>query len=166
MVCLFANAFRIVKNNSKNTDFLSNAGVYKIRCQNFNNFDIGEIIRNLSKRIYEHKKDFNPGNTKNSLVSYNILTKHTFDFQNSAIFALIHDDHKRRRIEACSIAHHNTIPPHNTTTAKFFFKISPFIGKILKEFKIHAIDWLLFLWTFKATKRYKSVSQTTKRHSL
>ena len=44
-----------------------------------------------------------------SLVSHNILTNHTFGFQNSAIFAFIHDKNKRRMIETCSIAHHNTI---------------------------------------------------------
>ena len=41
-----------------------------------------------------------------TLFSHN----HTFDFQNSDIFAFFHDKNKRRRIEACSIAHHNTIP--------------------------------------------------------
>ena len=56
------------------------------------------------------KKDFKTGNATNSLVSHNILTNHTFDFQNSAIFASIHDKNKRRIIEACSIVHHNTIP--------------------------------------------------------
>ena len=39
----------------------------------------------------------------NSLVSHNILTNHTFDFQNSAIFAFIHDKNKQRIIEVCSI---------------------------------------------------------------
>ena len=59
--------------------------------------------------------DFKTGNTTNSLVSHNILTNHTFDFQNSAMFAFIHDKNKRIIIEACSIAHHD----------KGFFKISP-----------------------------------------
>ena len=94
---------QIVKTKSKNTDPLSNAGVYKMRCQNFNKFYIEETSkRNLNKRIYEHKKDFKTGDTTNSLVSHNILTNHTFDFQNSAIFAFI---------ESRSIAHHNTITP-------------------------------------------------------
>ena len=55
------------------------------------------------------RKDLKIGNTTNSLASHNILTNHTFDFQNSAIFAFIHDKNKRRRIEACFIAHYNTI---------------------------------------------------------
>ena len=38
------------------------------------------------------------------------LTNPTFDFQNSAIFAFIHDKNKRRIFQACSITHHNTIP--------------------------------------------------------
>ena len=101
---------QIVKNNSKNTDSLSNGGVYKICFQNCNRFYIWETSRNLNERIYEHKNDFKTGNTKNSLVSHYILTNQTFDFQNSAIFAFIHDKNKRRIIEACSIAHHNTIP--------------------------------------------------------
>ena len=72
--------------------------------------------------------------TTNSLVSHDILTNHTIDFQNFAIFAFIHDKNKRRMIEACSIAHHDTIPQLQS-----FFKISPSIGKtILKEFKIHS----------------------------
>ena len=50
-------------------------------------------------------KDFKTGNTTNSLVSQNILTNHTFDFQNSAIFAFIHNKNKRIS-EACSIIHH------------------------------------------------------------
>ena len=64
----------------------------------------------FNKRIYEHKKDFKTDKTTNSLVSHHILTNHTFDFQNSAIFAFIQDKNKRRIIEACSIKHHNTIP--------------------------------------------------------
>ena len=81
-------------------------------------------------------KVFKTGNTTNSLVFYNILTNHTFDFQNSAIFAFIHDKNKRRIIEVCSIIHHNTIPQWQG-----FFKISLSIGKmILKEFKIHTKD--------------------------
>ena len=56
------------------------------------------------------KKDVTTGNTTNSFVSQNILTNHTFDFQNSAVFASIHDKKKRSIIEAGSIAHHNTIP--------------------------------------------------------
>ena len=43
---------------------------------------------------------------------------HTFDFQNSVIFALIHDKNKRRIIEACSIAHQSTIPQRQG----FFFQ--------------------------------------------
>ena len=115
---------QIVENNSKNTDSLSNVGVYKICCQNCNEFYIGETSRNLNKRIYEHKNDFKTANATNSLVSHYILTNHTFDFQNSAIFAFIHDKNKRI-IEACSITHHNTIPQREV-----FFKISPSIGKI------------------------------------
>ena len=53
------------------------------------------------------KKDFKTGNTKISLVFHYILTKHSFDFQNSAIFAFIHDKNKRIIFEACSTAHHN-----------------------------------------------------------
>ena len=87
---------QITKNISKNTDSLSNAGIYKIRCQNCNKFYIEETCRNLNKRIYELKKDFKTGNTTNFLVSHNILTNHTFDFQNSAIFVFIHDNNKRR----------------------------------------------------------------------
>ena len=73
-------------------------------------FYTGETSWNLNKRIYEHKKDFKTGNTSNSLVSHNISTNHIFYFQNSAIFAFIHDKNKRRIIEAYSITHHNTIP--------------------------------------------------------
>ena len=98
----------IVK-NTKNTDYLSNTGVYKIRCQNCNKFYIEEASRNLNKRIYEHKKNFKTGNTTNSLVFHNILTNHTFDFQNSAIFHFIHYKNKRILIEACSLGHQNTI---------------------------------------------------------
>ena len=44
------------KNNSKNTDFQSNTGAYKIRCQNRNKFYIRDTSKNLYKSIYEHKK--------------------------------------------------------------------------------------------------------------
>ena len=37
------------------------------------------------------KKDFKPSNKTNSLVFHIILTNHTFDFQNSVVFAFIHD---------------------------------------------------------------------------
>ena len=53
------------------------------------------------------KNDFKTDNTTNSLVSYNILTNHIYGFQNSAIFAFIHDKNKWRIIEACSIIYHN-----------------------------------------------------------
>ena len=76
-------------------------------------------------------KDFKTGNTTKSSVSHNILTNHTFDFKNSAIFAFIHDKNKRRMIEACFIAHHNTISQRQR-----FFKISLSAEKIfLKGFK-------------------------------
>ena len=75
-------------------DSLSNRGVYKIHYQNCNKFYIGKISRNLNKRNYQNKKDFKSSNTTNTLVSYNILTYHTFDFQNFAIFAFIHDKNK------------------------------------------------------------------------
>ncbi len=39
-------------------------------------------------------KNFKTGNTTNSLVSHNILTNYTFDFQNSAIFVFIYDKKK------------------------------------------------------------------------
>ena len=55
------------------------------------------------------KKDFKTSNTTNSLVSHNILTNHTFDFQIFVIFPFIHDKNKRIIFEACSTAHHNTI---------------------------------------------------------
>ena len=106
---------QIVKNNSKNKDSLSNTG---IRCLNCNKFYIGKTSKILNKRIYEHKKDFKTGNTTNSLISHYILTHYTFNFQNSAIFAFIYDKNKRRIIEACSIACHNTIPQRHG-----FFKI-------------------------------------------
>ena len=109
-ICETKTIEHIVKNNSKTTDSLSKAGVYKICCQKCNKFYLGESSRNLNKKIYEHEKEFKTGNTTNSLVSHNILTNHTFDFQNSGIFAFVHDKKKRRRIETCSIVHHNTIP--------------------------------------------------------
>ena len=93
---------RIAKNNFKNTDFLSNAGVYKIRCQNCHKFYTGETSRNLNKKKIYECKDFKTGNTTNSLVSHNILTNHTFDFRNSVIFDFIEDKNKRI-IKACSI---------------------------------------------------------------
>ena len=64
------------------------------------------------------KKDFKTGNTTNSLVSYNILTSHTFDFQNTVIFAFIQDKNKRI-IEACSIARHNTTKQREGFFSKF-----------------------------------------------
>ena len=42
------------------------------------------------------KKDFKTGSTTNSLDSRNIFTNHTIDFQNSVIFAFIHDKNQRR----------------------------------------------------------------------
>ena len=53
-----------------------------------------ETSRNLNKGICEHKKYFKTDNTTNCLVFHSILTNDTFDFQNSAIFALIHDKNK------------------------------------------------------------------------
>ena len=91
---------------------------------------------NLNKRIYEYKKDFKTSNTTNSLFSHDILTNHTFDFQNSAKFTFIHDNNKRKIIEAYSVVHHNIIRQRQG-----FFIISPSIGKIMfKEFKIHSKD--------------------------
>ena len=92
MVCLFANPMCY--------------GTCFIECI----FYYRESNRNLNKGIYEHKTDFKTGNSTNSLISPNILTNHTFDFQNSAIFAFIHDKNKRVIIEVCPIAYHNTIP--------------------------------------------------------
>ena len=48
------------------------------------NFWLQKQAEILTKK---HKKDFKTDNTTNSLVSHNILTNHTFDFQYSAIFA-------------------------------------------------------------------------------
>ena len=83
------------------------------------------------------KKDFETGNTTNSLVSHDIFTYYTFDFSNSAIFDFIHEKNKRKIIEACSIVYHNTIAQRQG----FYFKISSSVGKIiLKEFKTHFKD--------------------------
>ena len=99
---------------------------------NCNKFYTGETSRNLNKRIYDHKY-VKTGNSTNYLAAHNILTNHTFDFQNFDIFAFIHDKNKRSIIEACYRAYHNTTPQRQV-----FFKISPSQGKIiLKEFKIH-----------------------------
>ena len=71
------------------------------------------------KNLWTQKKPFKIGNTTHFLVSHNILTNHTFDFQNSAIFASIHDKNKRRIIEACSLE--RTTHYHNN---KVFFNIT------------------------------------------
>ena len=101
---------QIVKNNSKNANSLSNTYVYKIRCLNYNKFYIGETNRNLNKRFYELKKDLKTGRVTKSWAFHNILTNHTFDLQNSVIFAFIDDRDKRRIIEACSTPYHNIMP--------------------------------------------------------
>ena len=55
------------------------------------------------------KKDFKTGNTTNSLVSNNILTKHTFDFQDSTIFpSFITKSKKKKLLKPASL--------HITTT--------------------------------------------------
>ena len=59
--CTTKTIKQIVKNNSKNTKSISNASVYKIRCQNRNKFYMGETSRNLNQRIYRHRKDFKTG---------------------------------------------------------------------------------------------------------
>ena len=68
------------------------------------------------------KNDFKTGNTTNSVVSLNVLTNHAFDFQNSAIFAFIHDKNNRRIMEACSIAHNNTIPQQVFLKSFFIYR--------------------------------------------
>ena len=89
------------------------------------------IVQNESINI---KKDFKTCNTTNSLVSHNILSNHTFDFQNSVIFTFIHDKNKRRIIEACSIAYRNTILQQKGIFKIFYRKNNP------KRMKIHAKD--------------------------
>ena len=54
-------------------------------------FCIGETIRNIPKRIKEHKRDFKSGIFSNTLVIHNISKNHKFDFQYSNIIAFIHD---------------------------------------------------------------------------
>ena len=70
----------------------------------------------MFERINEHKKDFQTGKISNSLVSHNILTNHTFDFQNSAIFAFIHEENKKKN--NWTMFHSAT--KHNTTMTRFF----------------------------------------------
>ena len=107
------------------------------------------ISRNWNKKICEHKKDFKTGKTTKSLVSHNILTNHTFDFQNSTIVVFIHDKNKRRIIEVYSIVHHYTIPQRQG----FFFKISQSIEKIiLKESQIHTKDLFPFSLNIQSNK--------------
>ena len=94
---------------------------------------LGKTSRNLNKKIHKHKKDFKTGNTTNSLVSHNISTNHTFDFQKSNIFAFIHDRDKRRIIEAFSILYFDTLLQRQS-----FYKMSSSLTEIIiKDFKIY-----------------------------
>ena len=114
--------------NKNNKEQLQNPR-FLIQRVNRDKFYIRKTSKNLHKRLDEHEKYFKTGNSTNSLVSYNISTNHTFDFENSAIFAFIHDRDKRRIIQACSIPYHNTIPQR-----QFFFSKYQFLGKIILFF--------------------------------
>ena len=75
--------------------------------------NLGEqILRALGKKI---------DNATYSLVYHYILTNHNFDFQNSAIFAFIHDKSKRRIIEAYPITYHNSIPLQKVFFSKYHY---------------------------------------------
>ena len=156
---------QIVKNISKNTNSLSNAGAYKIRCQNCNKFYIGKTSRNLNK-IHGHKKTLLTGNRTNFLVSHKILTKHTLDFKNFAIFAFIHYKNKRIIIGTFSLTHRNTTTtflPNFTICRKNNIKRIQVTIKISSPFSKHStqlnvtnpflkpqnsITWHDAIWTF------------------
>ena len=70
------------------------------------------------------------GDATNSLVSRNISTNHTFDFQNCDMFAFIHDRDKRRLIEASSILYFDTI------LRQGFYKISPSLARRVQNPRI------------------------------
>ena len=59
----------------------------------------------IKRHIFTPKSHYHPNWKKKKTI----LINHTFDFQNAVIFAFIHDKNERI-IEACFIAHHNTIP--------------------------------------------------------
>ena len=121
-----------LKNNFKNTNLLSDVGVYNIRRLDCNKLYIGETNRNLNIRIYKHKTDFKTGNSINFLLSHNISNNLTFDFQNVDIFAFIPDWDKRRIIEASFISYFVTILQWHD-----FYQILRSLAKImLKDFKI------------------------------
>ena len=63
---------------------------------------------------------------KSIIFSHNILTNHTFDFQNSIIFAFIHDRDKHRITESCFITHFDAI-----IQRQGFYKISHSLSKMM-----------------------------------
>ena len=65
-----------------------------IGAKSFVNYYLRETGRNLNKRIYEYKTVFEIGNSIDSLVSLNILTNYTLDFQVFALFAFLRSKNK------------------------------------------------------------------------
>ena len=72
-------------NNSNKTNFYSDAGIYRICCQDCSRSYIGETYKSLPKRINEHRKNFKSGHLSNALVIHNISTNYKFDFKHHHI---------------------------------------------------------------------------------
>ena len=90
---------------------------------------IGEIARNLNKRLYEHKRDIRLDNSNNALFLHISKTKHNFNFNAGTMLAHIHNKRLRKIFKASSISLLSSV-----NTGPGFFNLSPFFTLILKSY--------------------------------
>ena len=79
------------------------AGVYQIPCKECSSIYTGESSRALDVRIKEHKRSIRRGESTNALFNHIHTKNHTPDFKNARMIKYIHDQRKRRIIEASVI---------------------------------------------------------------
>ena len=79
------------------------AGVYQIPCKECSSIYTGESSRALDIRINEHKRSIRRGESTNALFNHIHTKNHTPDFKNARMIKYIHDQRKRRIIEASVI---------------------------------------------------------------
>ena len=108
------------------------AGIYQIPCNECPSKYTGESSRALDVRIKEHKRSIIRAETTNALFNHLHTKNHSPDFKNARMIKYIHDQRKRRIIEASIIQMTNSIKQRPG-----FYTLSPQISnQIIKENKI------------------------------
>ena len=94
----------------------SEAGVYKIPCNDCDSIYIGETGKSLSIRIKQHKQAYNRADNNNAMFVHAWTKDHTINWPEAALIIKCQDPTKRKLTEAALIKENDTFNLKRNTT--------------------------------------------------